>query len=98
MEILRIITRKDDNKRNSDAEDVMKLFELLDEQKYEDTTFVAANLKRILVNKPRSVDLCFMLVSINEMKKQIDDLCGIKMIITKLQDSMKNLKNGNMLH
>ena len=58
--------------------------ELLDEQKYENTKFLAANLKRIPVIEPGSVNLCFMPESINEMKKQIDDLCGIKMIVTEL--------------
>ena len=70
----------------------MKLFELLDEQKYEYTSFVGANLKRITVIEPRSIDPCFLLESINEMKKQIGDLCNIKTIVTELQDSMKNLQ------
>ena len=50
------------------------------------------NLKRIPVIEPRSIDPCFLLESINEMKKQIGDLCDIKTIVTELQDSMKNLK------
>ena len=45
---------------------------------------MAAYLKGIPVMELHSVDLCFMLNSIVEMKKQIDDLSGIKMLVSEL--------------
>ena len=90
-EIPRNIARKGENKRKADTDDLMKYFALLDEQKFTGALFVAANLKRVPLFEPGSVDLCFMQESIADMKKQIDELIGIKKSVSDLQDSMRSL-------
>jgi hypothetical protein len=90
VDVPRIIThRKNELKRKLDAEDIINYFTLIDEQKFDGKKFVAANLKRLPLIEPGNVDLCFMLESIMDIKKQVASLMNLKDQVQQLNDTVK---------
>ena len=51
---------------------------LFDEHKIADVCFVAKNLQCVLLIKPESVDLCFLVEIVSEMKIQVENLLSVK--------------------
>ena len=70
-QVTRVITRKSENRRKLMFEDLMKFVTLFNEHKIVDFCFVAMNLLRVLLIEPGSIDLCFLLVTVSEMKIQV---------------------------
>ena len=60
--------------------------------------FVAANVKRIPLIEPGSVDLCFMLESLAEMNSQIGSLMDIKKQVSELKETVKSLSKQPDVH
>lgn len=90
-DVPRLQTRKGDNKRKSDSEDIGKYFSLLDDHKVALPKFAALNAKRIPQIDPANVDLCFLLESVEEMRKTIISLTSMKDDISKLQSAVSVL-------
>ena len=53
--------------------------------------FVAHNFKRIPPIEPGTADLCFLLESIEDVRKKIDSLINIRRDVTDLQTAVKSL-------
>ena len=92
-----IIARKGDNKKKSDAEDIVAYFTLLDESAFSDVTYVAQNLHRIPVMDPSAIDICFLLETVEDMKKKIEALSDISKQVANLNTAVNNLtiRQGN---
>jgi hypothetical protein len=89
--ISRIITHKGANKKKADSEDIGKLITILDENKIDSVKFVAQNLRRVPLIDPGSIDLCFMMESVEEMKKKVESLLLLKQQVSELQSAVNNL-------
>jgi hypothetical protein len=86
-----IIARKGDNKKKADADDIMVLFALLDENDITTASFVAQNLRRVPLLEPGAIDLCFLLETIEDMKKKVEALCDVKKQVADLSDTINKL-------
>jgi hypothetical protein len=89
--ITRIITHKGANKKKADVEDIAKLMTILDENKVTTVKFLACNLRRVPPIDPGSIDLCFMMESVEEMRKKVESLLLLKQQVGDLQASVNNL-------
>ena len=96
----RIIThsKKVENKKKLEAENIIKFFTILGEQKFTEKKFVAVNLKRIPLIEPGSVDLCFILDSLMDMKSQIGSLMDFKKQVSELKETVKSLSKQPDVH
>jgi hypothetical protein len=86
----RLITHKGDKKKKALADDIMALVVLLDEHKCEMPTFVAQNLRKVPQIDPGSVDMCFLLETVTELKKKVDMLDDLKKQMNDLQASVQS--------
>ena len=69
---------------------------LFDEHKFAEVYFVAKNLRCVPLIEPGSVDLCFSLETVSEMKIQVENLLSVKSKVDKLNDLLKaKQESGN---
>jgi hypothetical protein len=94
-DIPRLMKHKGDDKKKKDADDVIVLAKLFDEHKIVNVKFVALNLRRVPQIEPGSVDLCFLLESVDDMRKKIEELMGVKKQVLDLQTAVGNIANRN---
>lgn len=87
----RLITRKGDNKRKLDSEDIGKLLTILDENKVGLPQFAALNLRRVPQIDPSNVDLCFLLESVEELRKSVNCLLDVRKDIDALKSAVSTL-------
>ena len=92
----RLIIRKGENKRKTDSEDVGHFFKLLDEHKIELPLFVALNARRIPHIDPANVDLCFLLESVEELRRSVSSLMDVKKVIDGLQTTVTALSRSSV--
>ena len=86
-----MIPRKGDNKKKADSDDIGSFFTLLDDHKVTLPKFFAHNLKRITPIEPGTADLCFLLESIEDVRKKVDSLMNIRKDVADLQTAVKSL-------
>jgi hypothetical protein len=89
----RNIVRKGENKKKQDATDLMNYVSLMDEGAKDDLpTFVARNLRRIPQIDPGSIDLCFLLETVDDLRRKVESLMDIKKEVASLQTMVSGLK------
>ena len=88
----RLQLRKGDNKKQSDGEDIGKLWKLLDNSNVQLPSIVASDLRRIPQIDPSTVDLCFLVESIEELRKQVARLLDIKEEMVTLREAANREK------
>ncbi len=90
-DVPRIITHKGDKdkKKKALAEDILSLFVRLDEKKCVLPLFVAHNLRKVPLIDPGSVDMCFLLETVSDLKKKVDMLDDLKKKLDDLQASVQ---------
>jgi hypothetical protein len=74
-----------------DPDDILKFIALLEEQTAAETVFVARDLRRIPQIDPSSVDLCFLLETVSDLRQKVDSLMDVKKQIDSLQGSVNGL-------
>ncbi len=87
----RNIARKGDNKKRSDADDILKYFMFLDEHKITNILFLSRDCRKVPLINPSQVDLCFLLETIDDLKRKVDSLSGLKKQVEDLGEAMSNL-------
>ena len=87
----RNIARKGDSKKRSDADDIWKYFMLLDEHKVTNILFLSSDSRKVLLINPGQADLCFLLKTIDDLKRKVDNLSGLKMQVEELCEAVTNL-------
>ena len=90
-ELPRIITRKSDNKKKSECDDIGSLVTLLDEHKVDLPKFAALSVKRIPSIDPSHVDLCFLLESVEDLRSKVDALLSIKKDLSDSQNQVRSI-------
>ncbi len=83
-----------DKKRKALVEDIMSLYVLLDEHKCEMPTFVAQKLRKVPQLDPGSVDMCFLLETVSDLKAKVDMLDDLKKKIDDIQVSVQTRLNA----
>ena len=87
----RLIIRKGENIRKTDSEDVGNFLKLMVEHKIELPLFVALNARCVPHINPANVDLCFLLESVEELRRSVSSLMGVKKVIDGLQTTVTAL-------
>jgi hypothetical protein len=82
--------RRGDNKKRSDGEDILKYFQLLDENKVSDVMFLSRNCRRVPLINPGQVDLCFLLETIEDLRHKVVALCDLKNQVQDLSSMVEN--------
>ena len=70
----RLVTRKGDNKKAADVDDIISLFADLDVNKVELPRFMAGDLRRIPPFVPDATDICALTLSVGIIQSQLADL------------------------
>jgi hypothetical protein len=91
----RNIARKGENKKKQDATDLMNYVTLMDEADHKNDlpAFVARNLRRLPQIDPGSIDLCFLLETVDDLRRKVESLMDIKKEVTSLQNMISGLKS-----
>jgi len=76
--------RSGQNKRRSDTEDILLMYERLDKTVTNMPTFVATKLKRLPSSSPSEVDVCALAANVNELQTQME----------VMSEAIKNLVKG----
>ena len=88
----RIISRKGNNRRKMDADDILRFVALFDENLDEvPVIFVSRNLRRVLQINPGAVDLCFLSETVEDLRRNMEDLNEIKVQIVNLHNRVGGL-------
>ena len=88
----RIIIHKGNNRRKIDADDILRYVALFDKNLNEaPLTFVARDLRRVPQINPGTVDLCFLSETVEDMRKKMEDLIGIKAQFVNLHNILGEL-------
>jgi len=72
------------NKRRSDTEDILLMYDRLDKTVTNMPTFVATKLKRLPSSSPSEVDVCALAANVNELQTQME----------VMSEAIKNLVKG----
>jgi hypothetical protein len=95
-DVSRLITHKGDKKKKALADDIMALFVALDEKKCKLPIFVAQNLRKVPQIDPGSVDMCFLLETVSELKAKVDMLDDLKKQMDDIQASVNTRLSGGV--
>ena len=91
-----LIIRKGKNKRKMDSEDVRNFLKLLEEHKIELPLFVALNAHHVPHIDPANVDFCFLLESVEELRRSVSSLMDVKNVIDGLQTTVSALSRSSV--
>jgi len=76
--------RSGQNKRRTDTEDILLMYDRLDKTVTNMPTFVATKLKRLPSSSPSEVDVCALAANVNELQTQME----------VMSEAIKNLAKG----
>jgi hypothetical protein len=96
-DVPRLVNRKGDNKRKMDSEDIGKFFVILDEHKIVLPQFAAINLRRVPQIDPSNIDLCFLLESVEDLRKSVAGLLDVRKDIDNLQTTVSALSRSSIV-
>ena len=80
-----------EDKKKKDANDILEYLTLLDKHKITNIKFLALNLKRVPQIDPSNEYLCFLLESIEDKRKKIDDLMLLKKEVDELHSTVNKI-------
>jgi hypothetical protein len=87
-----IAHKKTENKRKLDAEDIVKFVVLLDENiTVKNVTFVASDLRKVPQVDPSSVDLCFLMETVDDLRRKVESLLDVKQQLSAVQNMVSGL-------
>ena len=68
----------------------------MDEHKIELPLFVALNARRVPHINPANVDLCFLMESVEELRRSVSGLMNVKKVIDGLQTTVTALSRSSV--